>query len=67
MIHNPYNLMTGLTRSDINQDVDGIQTSEVKKKSILGLRLGHHKLNEHLKRADEELTQLKPNVDDREM
>lgn len=57
MIRNPYNLTSYATREEINDDVDEMH---VKKRFLLGFRLGHLKHHEHVKKAEEELAQMQP-------
>lgn len=65
MIYNPYNLTSDTTREEIDAKVD--QILDVKRKKIVGLRLGHLKHHEHVKKAEEELITQQVNIDDHTM
>ena len=65
MINNPFKLTNYATRDEINDDVDEIL--QIKKRSLLGFRLGHLKHHEHIKKAEEEIKQSQPKSDGREL
>ncbi|MBO4823383.1 MAG: hypothetical protein J5580_02335 [Clostridia bacterium] len=58
MVDHEDQMLVAKHRNDVKDDFD--ERLHAKKKMTLGLRLGRHKAHEHLKQAEEELTQMQP-------